>query len=86
MKFRKLLLTILSILSVGLLSACSSTDVEGNAHAGTNILGIYKYEPNNYGPVPAATAHVTTDDLTVMELPGGGKTTWLWGFITYTDY
>lgn len=52
----------------------------------TNILGIVKHEPANYGNVGVNSFVVATDELYSRKDYSGNRTTFLWGLVTLTDY
>tara|TARA_B100002019_G_scaffold160803_1_gene138679 strand:+ start:1089 stop:1361 length:273 start_codon:yes stop_codon:yes gene_type:complete len=51
-----------------------------------NLAGVFTHEPSSYTPVETGTFRVTSDDLVNRDNHKGGKTTFLWGLFTYTDY
>ena len=51
-----------------------------------NLAGVLTHEPSSYTPVETGTFRVSSDDLVNRGYHKGGKTTFLWGLFTYTDY
>lgn len=51
-----------------------------------NVLGLVKYEDENYSPTGPDTIAISTDELYDRDNFEGKKVTLLWGLITLKDY
>jgi hypothetical protein len=82
--FRAGLLTALFLAST-FLSSCSLNPKRYFSKQ-VNLGGVLTHEPSSYTPIETGTFRVTSDELVNRRHHKGGKTTFLWGLFTYTDY
>lgn len=72
---------------VFILLACNvSTGCVFNPKNKVNLGGVMTYEPSSYTPVETGTIQLRSDEVFNRRDHKGGKTTFLWGLFTYTDY
>jgi hypothetical protein len=80
------LLVLLSLAASALfLTGCDNGRAEMGAKE-AQVLGVAKYQSDNYGPTGPNTFAVSTDELYTRENYSGKKVTFLWGLVTLKDY
>jgi hypothetical protein len=79
-------LTLLALAASALFfTGCGDRRAEMGA-AETNVLGIVKYQSDNYSPSGPSTFAVSTAELYNRGNFSGNKLTFLWGLVTIKDY
>jgi len=51
-----------------------------------NLAGAVTHEPSAFTPLETGTFRLSSDEVVHRRDHRGGKTSFLWGLITYTDY
>jgi len=80
---------LVSLLALSIAAFCLSGCDQGRAQMGqreANLLGIAKYQEDDFGPTGRDTFAIHTDELYSRKNFSGDRVSLLWGLVTLKDY
>ena len=88
LSFKKHRLLYSKLLPLGALVMLSSCSLNPKRYFSkqVNLAGVVTHEPSSFTPVETGTFRLSSDEMVHRRHHKGGKTSLLWGLITYTDY
>ncbi|MFP4068739.1 MAG: hypothetical protein ACOCVJ_03070 [Verrucomicrobiota bacterium] len=86
MRIKHLALSTLALSALAFSGCYTDSGTTQMGKEESNLLGVYKFQGDDYSPAGPNTFAVSTDEIYTRNNYSGDKVTLLWGLVTLKDY